>query len=709
MITLLIGVLTSPTQAQFIGWHPQLPLVLGSGVDIHHQKSVRQSPVILSATPAGIIPPNSSPVDITYAQHNLDIAKSLNLNASVSVDSLVASGSVGFSLADSSTFSQNTVNFVYSSKRDFGTPLYAPVAFTSAFTNDLNTWKQTLSGDELKKAITDKYGTHFVSGVHTMARVSALYTFEYASQSTAQSYALSLQGSYSGVDFSSTVQSQFNRTDTQVNMTYHFDTTGNLVPRPQPIGSITTFQQFQDFTTQLNTYADSLGQTNGAITEYLLTPIDQIPGWVQLVDNNPNNFVSADYPRFMNAYGQLKHWDTLLNYWTTDPRRMSWLNTNGQQLVVSLRADTTTYLRSLEDIARQHFTSGTPLLVPDTVFNYFANFSRIPLPTINTLYQVQIGSGSYVKIGYIMCGPKALTRDKAFAIVKAQLDGADYGSSYCQTMAEFAANPQNYGPDFDAMNSPLWQSLAALTNNTQILIFHTGHPALDSFSIHLQDDAGNTVDRILLRTLESRLSPQSYEASPNASLSFGVVNRAALATVDTSAVHEFGVTNNGPGAAHGISVSLPIPVGLQVLSVGGTQGSGAMTNGNVVYNVGPLASGNTARIRLKVAATTTNTLTPASLASTAIGAGLNNIGTNSSSALTPITVNPPSLTHTRKADHVELNWVSDTGLLNVESSSRVGASAVWGGVSTPPTLDAGRRKLRLPFDSNATFYRLRSQ
>ena len=132
-------------------------------------------------------------------------------------------------------------------------------------------------------------------------------------------------------------------------------------------------------------------------------------------------------------------------------------------------------------------------------------------------------------------------------------------------------------------------------------------------------------------------------------------------------------------------------------------------NGGVLYTVGPLASGKKARIQLKVVPTATGTVATASLATTAIGVGLTNIGTNSTGTLAAISVQPPALTHTRGSNFVELKWHSDADLLSVECSTRLGANVTWNGVGNAVTREGSQRKLRLPFDSSATFYRLRSQ
>lgn len=731
LLTLLgFCIATTALSQSIINWHPNLVPVfpptngIASGIDVNLQSGLRGNAkayaAVMGASPVAIAPGDPSGVDVAFTQHQLDVAKSLSLNLSVSVDSFVASGSVGVSSVDNRNYSQNVLNFTYNAKRDYGTTRFAATGYTANFFNDVMFWKTNngLSGEGLRRAIVQKYGTHYVSGFQSVIRVGVIYSFQYASQSIAQSFSASLSGNYDVVSFNSTVQRQLNSTDTTVTMSYHIDTSDPVTPPPVPTdGSITNYQQFLDFTGSLSNYVAGLPASRARVERWVLDPIENIPGYLQLVnDNNPLGSDNSDYSTFMTYYGQLQRWQNILSYLSLDPKHMSWLSGAGQSNVVQLRSDTTAYIQYLKGVAQQHFTNGTPLVVPDTIINYFANYSRIPLPTINTIIQSPniLNNGTAYKLGYIMCGPKDLTRNKSFNALIYQRNGQDADIALLYTMDEwiqvFTAIPTPFPPRVDATNTTTWRSLAALTNS-QVLIFDAGIGVGQepNYKLVLKDDAGNITESISFSTINVGLSPQSYEASTNSALSFGVVSRAVASTLDAATVHEFAVTNNGPGAAHGVSVTLPVPAGLQVINVGGSQGFGNVTNGNVNYAVGPIASGHSARIRLTVAARTTNTLTTASLVSTGIGPFLNNTGTNSTTPLPPITVQPPTLTHTRGNNFVELSWVSDTGLLNVERSSSIGKNPVWNSATNGVTMDKGVRKLRLPFDSNATFYRLRSQ
>ena len=60
-------------------------------------------------------------------------------------------------------------------------------------------------------------------------------------------------------------------------------------------------------------------------------------------------------------------------------------------------------------------------------------------------------------------------------------------------------------------------------------------------------------------------------------------------------------------------------------------------------------------------------------------------------------------------NYVELSWHSDADLLGLERASNLGTAATWNGVNNALTREGSRRKLRLPLDTSATFYRLRSQ
>jgi hypothetical protein len=245
--------------AEIIGWHPILKGIYeGRGVDIGNQQELKPEVAILDTVPTQTDNGGTS-VQMTYAQHQFDLAKSFSLNSSISVKSCVFTGKIGVNIIDNEKLSQNTLCFAYSWQRDFGTKVYR----ARGVTPDLVAWVKSqptnLTGTALRKLVRDQYGTHFISGRQDVARVVVLYTFQYKSSSVAQSKSMEFSSKYrSGgttVSFDGDVRQMLNQSESDLAMSYSLDSTDRKVTPPFAMnGSITNYQQFQDFVTKLDLY-----------------------------------------------------------------------------------------------------------------------------------------------------------------------------------------------------------------------------------------------------------------------------------------------------------------------------------------------------------------------------------------------------------------------------------------------------------------------
>jgi hypothetical protein len=244
-----------------VGWHPSMTLGLGDGVQLNQQQSPK-FPAVVQLSPTAINVNNGWQNEIvTFAQHTYDMVKTIDINSSVSMDSLFASGSINFSFFDQQKFDANDLNFVFTKTRDFGTTLYSPLGFSSMFTNEVGIFQQILQGEPLHARITSTFGTHYVRGYESQAFVVVVYTFHYSSASIKQQMSVSASGSaWDTASFSSFVSSFFASTNTAVSMNYSlFSSSSNPLPFYLNGGeAIQNYQQFTNLVGHLEMYVNSM-------------------------------------------------------------------------------------------------------------------------------------------------------------------------------------------------------------------------------------------------------------------------------------------------------------------------------------------------------------------------------------------------------------------------------------------------------------------
>ena len=204
------------------------------------------------------------------------------------------------------------------------------------------------------------------------------------------------------------------------------------------------------------------------------------------------------------------------------------------------------------------------------------------------------------------------------------------------------------------------------------------------------------------------------QAALDVDLKVGEMPRSVQAAVDSRTTYQFTVTNLSLSPAYGTLAALPIPAGMQALAASGSQGQAvttngvlAVTNGQVLYQVGPLGYGSAATIRLDLAPLRTGVLTAATPATVTVGDGLTDPDlSNNTVPLAPLTAIPPLLSVARTPGNIELSWVSETGRLNLESAPALNAMPSWLPVTNAPSPAGGTRTLRLPTAGARKFFRL---
>src|SRR5205823_4457426 len=106
--------------AQEIGWHDNLTLIPGFGLDPRNPEithPVVQIDLNNSVSTGG----GGSLISASFSQHQFDLVSRLNVNASYAVKSYLGdSGSFHLSFLDDRRYTANTLNFVWEGSRNFG-------------------------------------------------------------------------------------------------------------------------------------------------------------------------------------------------------------------------------------------------------------------------------------------------------------------------------------------------------------------------------------------------------------------------------------------------------------------------------------------------------------------------------------------------------------------------------------------------------------
>ncbi len=421
----------------------------------------------------------------------------------------------------------------------------------------------------------------------------------------------------------------------------------------------------------------------------------------------------------------MKQWDQQLTAWTVDNRQMSWMNTNGQRLVFTMRKEISDCIKTLEDLAKSHFATGSPLEVPDEIFNYFANFNRLPLPALGSIAKQIHADGDYCTagdlssvIGYVLCGDRALTREWPFLRPILLRDGCDSGawgvlydiSDWERVAPAWVDLCQNYQTLIrTSIGQPIFAALRSMTNDSRVLIFLVSAASISSelgrYSIAVKDNADNIVDSMPFITSRSPTPVSSLAASPQTDLSLSALACSAPTTLDCAAISEWGITNNGPGSAYGVTFSMPVPDGMFAKCVGGSQGHGVITNNTVQFAVGPLASGfsrNGPRpavpLRIGLVGSASHCLRRRS----------DDPQRQRQAVSLPPRRDPPTLFFTKGSDYVELSWVSETGHLLPQVGPQLGGSPAWSSLTNGIVADGSRKTLRVPLTASSQFFRLQA-
>ncbi len=729
--------LSQGTVAEEIGWHDQLTFIPGRGVEPRNPQRLHPAVAQMDVNGFDSSGGGESFISASFSQHQFDLVSRLNLNASYSVQSyLGGNGSFHMSFLDDRRYAQNTLNFVWEGTRKFGGKTFRIQALDLDFLARVNNLKQTLRGELLHNQIVQEYGSDFVTGWKKEAKVIVVYQFALTSSAVTRSLELSYDASYGGgpssVDLNTSIKALFQRNDTTVTLNYSFYSSSTNIPTAFPlVGKIENYDAFLAFSERVQDYFAHITEADAKPTAYVIEPIQNLPGYRNLVDVfSPANLDNADYNRFLKAYANLRRWSDLLDEMAIDERRMSWLNAVGKQQVLAIRKDVANYLRSLEEMARQHFETGATLHVPDEVFNYFVNFNRIPLPSISLMRNIPYFSAiGHFFIGKINCGPKLLVTETPFrAISGSRSDGAQlplpssWASDIYYSAQEFtnwlggvlsapAVDPDQRAAYYAFLNSPQWGSAVQDAARCRVGFFVVDlySQDLSKWSVSVRDAADGTVESTTVLSNNDAPCLDILEAAAEAEVAITVLSQPTVGAVDTKSSYEYVIINHGPGAAYGLKLSVPIPANLEVLSVTGSHGYSIVTNGQALFEVGPLSYGSVATAKLSLVPQRPGIIY-GSPAHVTVGEGLTDSQPQNDTAIpAPLTVNKPSLSIAQTTSYVELSWVSETGRLTLQSAPRLSASPTWESVTDSPSTQLSRRTVRIPITDTGRFFQLQGR
>ncbi len=721
-----------PAWAVKVGWHDQMYLQLGNGVDLKRQQEPLSSPAIMGANATTNLNSGGQTESVTFAQHTYDMVKSFSANSSVSLNSLVFSGSVGVSIFDQQTFDANDLTFVFTATRDFGDTIYPVADFTPDFKAVVANLQSTQQGESMHAALTSRFGTHYVHGYQSAATVSVIYSFHYNSASIRQQLSVQANASYSSIfdsgSFSAFVSSFFGTTDTTKTMTYKFYSSD---PFQSPTnfsfstaGIIQNMQQFTNLVARVESYYRAMDPARGKVTGYILDPIQTIPGYLPLLGGFvPTPVDPADYDTFLQAYSALQVWKQRLDTWALQPNTMSWLNAKGQQMVQSKRLDVANYLTAMKSIAHNHFTTGAALEVPSDIVNYLANLNDIPLPEIYVMDSLDYGANHFV-FGRVYCGSLDLTTSNPFytlsqlyynsnkaAAVTIYYSPADFESS------QLKALPAGYPPHTHLttlFGSSQWNNLtnqAATQDRTGFFVAEQPTAQAPNWTVDLTDADGNTVDEMPFLSTRSggTTAPMETAGGPSVSLVISSSNGSDAAGLVRAVTLQ--VTNQSSLQAYGTEVSFKLADTFDLAGASGSQGYASFDPASrvVSYAVGPLIGGASADIILQLIPLRSGAAVPAGPALLTLGDGLTNSSPSSTATFTPIETVAPVLNLTPVAGGIQIDWHSDTDRLFVEHTSALGPDALWSPATNTLVTRASHRFQTFPVTGDQNYFRLRSQ
>ena len=258
--------------------------------------------------------------------------------------------------------------------------------------------------------------------------------------------------------------------------------------------------------------------------------------------------------------------------------------------------------------------------------------------------------------------------------------------------------PANYASGGNT--SDFFPGLAQPFTNASLSIFNGTDPN-GTWSLYIVDDStggqGNLAGgwSLMVTTTDSPVAPADVS----------VVGSDDVDPVSSGStlIYTLHVTNNGPAAATGVTLTNVLPDRVNFVSHTTTAGSCMNVSSNVTCNLGTVPSGGSVTVTITATAVTAGTIfDQVTVASTTPDL---NLGNNSISVKTSVT--PLALLIVPAAGHLELRWRAPAQGYVLQQSSGM-ATSVWQNVTATPLVVGGTNVLPVSLTNGLRFYRLRA-
>jgi uncharacterized repeat protein (TIGR01451 family)/uncharacterized delta-60 repeat protein len=194
--------------------------------------------------------------------------------------------------------------------------------------------------------------------------------------------------------------------------------------------------------------------------------------------------------------------------------------------------------------------------------------------------------------------------------------------------------------------------------------------------------------------------------SPSADLAVTLAGAPNTVLVGGSVTFTAMVVNNGPSTATNVMATNTLPAGFVVTAITSSQGVATNGSGNVIWNVGTLASGSSAT--LTIAATATSAQASA-LDSITVGSPLYDVSKVNNYAAVKTEVDGALLTVTGSGKSYSITWSSAAGNYILEGATNLPPAGVWMPVTPAPTQVGGQYSYTLPGNNGYRFFILKAQ
>jgi len=561
-------------------------------------------------------PPDSATRNesVVFFRTTQDIQRGFSVSSGLDVRALAqlrANTTIDFSQL--TTTSENSVSFAYFIHNNFGRITYRG-QINAGFRKFLDEGKTRLAPNVLAEQVRQLYGTHYIRGARLEHFIVAIFQYNFSSKNEALDFRLNLERNYKdgliSSDFRLSVTELLRRNRASESLAYQFVSSDALQPNFPRTASITNIDQFNEFMTKAGDYADRLTNYNTASkTAYIVERIDTLQDYDGPTLASTPQIGGGAYKAFSDVARDAKTLLDRIDY-ARQPLAAQWLNPKGQRYLAQWRAEVGAYYDALTNNALAHFESGQPLTLPGDPLNIQASAHRVSLsPRISVVDRFRSGSGHHeAAVGFVDFGPadtvdptaiKSIYLGKPDGSMEQRFTIAHSQQELDALMAKFVSDSSDNLEAIDVKasqfwsTSDIWKSVLANSSGSRgiftiPILRYNSDP---DWRIYIKDGYGNVLDIVNPAVLTDYANSRKTEAGLIADVGVTLKTKRMFLSPGEPVAFSFAVTNAGPGAAHGVKLTIPLPVELGFESVSSGQGSGSLVGDDVEVNLGPLASG----------------------------------------------------------------------------------------------------------------------